>query len=315
MLRERSHLNRYLYQQRISDAVEAQAELQQPTAYTGFDAVTGLARLQDALGNIFYGSPQTNGAIGKGENIRLRRKGIMAGYDAMPNKKQAQIQQIIPKTKEVKFLIWDMITSEVGADIPVNFLKVAVNLFLGEIKENVDPKYLKKHYSEAEVLPDIKGLKLLYIPSISRGLTSDEISRLVEFQQAGGIIYIAACLQFFDFVGLKEKVDEIMIALNSPLRALPTPRTNHDFPPPDAANFPTVSTLTAFGSSEVLNGTPICYMGDTPYVWIAYDKASRTILSGDAYMLSQITLQFLPNENSKFAQSLLTINWDDLPDE
>ncbi|MEH1902524.1 MAG: hypothetical protein V7L04_14165 [Nostoc sp.] len=44
----------------------------------------GYARLQDSNGNISYGNPQTNGAVGIGESIRLRGGGVLSGYDAMP---------------------------------------------------------------------------------------------------------------------------------------------------------------------------------------------------------------------------------------
>ncbi|HYX17296.1 MAG TPA: hypothetical protein VE944_23665 [Nostoc sp.] len=86
ILRGQQHLNRHLYQQRIADAAEALFRQVMPTAYTGFDAELGLARLKDANGNIFYGAAQTNGAVGKGENIRLRRGGVLAKYDEMPHR-------------------------------------------------------------------------------------------------------------------------------------------------------------------------------------------------------------------------------------
>ncbi|MEH2148615.1 hypothetical protein [Nostoc sp.] len=88
ILKGRSLLNRHLYQQRIVDAVEAQLEQQQRTTYLGFDAEQGLARLKAADSNISYGSAQTNGAVGLGDNIRLRRGGVISGYDAMPHHKQ-----------------------------------------------------------------------------------------------------------------------------------------------------------------------------------------------------------------------------------
>ncbi|MHC5897649.1 hypothetical protein, partial [Nostoc sp.] len=44
-----------------------------------------LAKLQDVNGNIFYGKADTNGAIARGEDIRLRRGSGMLGYDAMPH--------------------------------------------------------------------------------------------------------------------------------------------------------------------------------------------------------------------------------------
>lgn len=86
ILKARSHLNRQQFQQKITDAAEAQTEQALPTAYTGFDAELGLAKLQDGNGDVFYGNAQTNGAIAVGENIRLRRGGVLAGYDSMPRK-------------------------------------------------------------------------------------------------------------------------------------------------------------------------------------------------------------------------------------
>lgn len=84
LLQARSHINRATYQQKIVDAAQAQEEQSSSTQYAGFDSETGLARLRDANGNIIYGNAQTNGAIALGDNIRLRRGGVVAGYDAMP---------------------------------------------------------------------------------------------------------------------------------------------------------------------------------------------------------------------------------------
>ncbi|MBN3875243.1 hypothetical protein [Nostoc sp. JL23] len=85
ILKGRSLVNRHLYQQRIADTAEAQIL---PTAYIGFDAELGLAKLKDGNGNISYGSAQTNGAVGLGENIRVRRGGVISGYDSMPRVRQ-----------------------------------------------------------------------------------------------------------------------------------------------------------------------------------------------------------------------------------
>lgn len=88
ILKGRSLVNRHLYQQKIADATEAQSERYEPTAYIEFDAEQGLGKVVDASGNIYYGNAQTNGAVGKGENVRLRRGGVIAGYDSMPCHKQ-----------------------------------------------------------------------------------------------------------------------------------------------------------------------------------------------------------------------------------
>ncbi|WP_375491095.1 hypothetical protein [uncultured Nostoc sp.] len=87
ILSSASLVNRHLYQKKITDTAEAQLEQSQPTNYLNFDANTGLARLQDVSGNIIYGAAQTNGALGKGESIRLRRGGVLGGYDSMPHHK------------------------------------------------------------------------------------------------------------------------------------------------------------------------------------------------------------------------------------
>ncbi|WP_445634569.1 hypothetical protein NSTC745_06390 [Nostoc sp. DSM 114161] len=101
MLRARSLLNRNLYQQKISDAAEELSELPLPTTYQSFDAQQGLARLKDITSNISYGAAQTNGAVGKSENIRLRRGGILARYDAMPRRK-SQVAAISESTQELE---------------------------------------------------------------------------------------------------------------------------------------------------------------------------------------------------------------------
>ncbi|MBW4677138.1 MAG: hypothetical protein KME52_24975 [Desmonostoc geniculatum HA4340-LM1] len=113
ILRARSLLNRNLYQQKISDAAEAQTELPSPTNYLNFDAESGLARLRDNNGSISYGSAQTNGAVGLGDNIRLRRGGVLAGYDAMPRRKSqaATISESIEEL-EAAFLFYIRASSQ-----------------------------------------------------------------------------------------------------------------------------------------------------------------------------------------------------------
>ncbi len=92
ILHKRSLLNRHSYHQKITDAAEALFRQNQATTYTGFDSATGLARLRDQSGNIFYALAQTSGAIALGETVRTR-----AGtYDAMP------AHAIIEPTKEAK---------------------------------------------------------------------------------------------------------------------------------------------------------------------------------------------------------------------
>ncbi|BBD69533.1 hypothetical protein NIES4072_31340 [Nostoc commune NIES-4072] len=107
ILRGRSLVNRHLYQKRIADLAEAQSEQYEPTTYTAFDTELGLGRLQDTFGNISYGNAQTNGAVGKGETIRLRRGGVLAGYDAMPRRKSEEsIKPIAKNTYKVKTLFY-----------------------------------------------------------------------------------------------------------------------------------------------------------------------------------------------------------------
>lgn len=112
ILSHASLVNRHLYRARITDAVEAQSEQATPTTYTGFDAEQGLARLKDSSGNVFYGNAQTNGAVSKGENIRLRRGGVIAKYDAMPRYKQETKTKEKAETKpklniQILYFVWD----------------------------------------------------------------------------------------------------------------------------------------------------------------------------------------------------------------
>jgi hypothetical protein len=106
ILRGRSQLNRHLYQKRITGVAETQQEQQQPTNYLNFDATTGLARLQSPDGNIVYGSAQTNGAIGQGDTIRLRRGGVLAKYDEMPYVKKISTPNQQPPKLSKGFLFF-----------------------------------------------------------------------------------------------------------------------------------------------------------------------------------------------------------------
>ncbi|MEH1828267.1 MAG: hypothetical protein V7L22_23520 [Nostoc sp.] len=94
ILKGRSLVNRHLFQKKTTDTAEAISEQSSPTIYTNFDAELGLGRLRDSNGNISYGNPQTNGAIALGENIRLRRGGVLNKYDAMPSRKLQPITNI-----------------------------------------------------------------------------------------------------------------------------------------------------------------------------------------------------------------------------
>jgi hypothetical protein len=103
ILSSASKLNRNLYQQKIADTAEARQEQQQPTFYTDFDSATGKGRLQSIDGKKIYGKPQTNGAVGKGDSIRLRGN----FYDNLPRHKQENpvisANKITPNTGLVIF--------------------------------------------------------------------------------------------------------------------------------------------------------------------------------------------------------------------
>ena len=107
ILTRASQLNRHLYRAKIADATEAQSEQSSPTAYKAFDTELGLARLQDGNGNILYGDAQTNGAVRLGENIRLRRGGVISGYDGMPTlKTDKPIPSSKTETKQAAILYY-----------------------------------------------------------------------------------------------------------------------------------------------------------------------------------------------------------------
>ncbi|MBD2489004.1 hypothetical protein [Aulosira sp. FACHB-615] len=108
LLRSQSTTNRHLYHKRIVDVVEAQQEMQQSTSYQQHDGETGLARLRSPDGSIIYSQAQTNGTVGKGESIRLRRGGVVAGYDAMPRVKKTTAEETATATKNpnIKILFY-----------------------------------------------------------------------------------------------------------------------------------------------------------------------------------------------------------------
>ncbi|MFN6538106.1 MAG: hypothetical protein RM021_017410 [Nostoc sp. EkiNYC01] len=87
LLKQQTELNQAQYQ---SHAADSNANESVAAKYMGYDAELRLAKLQDASGNIFYGKPDTNGAIARGEDIRLRQGYGLPGYDAMPHHKIEQ---------------------------------------------------------------------------------------------------------------------------------------------------------------------------------------------------------------------------------
>lgn len=138
ILRGRSLVNRHLYQQRVADVASAASEQSSPTIYTKFDAELGLGRLQDNNGNISYGNAQTNGAVGKGENIRLRRGGALAKYDAMPTRKQQQ--NLPPTTAETFSFVALLRTIDVERTIGLTAIKT------DKIKIGLEPRTISISY-------------------------------------------------------------------------------------------------------------------------------------------------------------------------
>ncbi|AUB37528.1 hypothetical protein COO91_03473 [Nostoc flagelliforme CCNUN1] len=88
LLRQQSQMNRSQYE---SNAADINSDESVAAKYLGYDPNLRLAKLQDAEGNIFYGKADTNGAIARGEDIRLRRGYGIPGYDAMPHVEQKPI--------------------------------------------------------------------------------------------------------------------------------------------------------------------------------------------------------------------------------
>lgn len=88
LLRQQSQINRSQYE---SNAADTNNDESVAAKYLGYDPNLRLAKLQDAEGNIFYGKADTNGAIARGEDIRLRRGYGIPGYDAMPHVEQKPI--------------------------------------------------------------------------------------------------------------------------------------------------------------------------------------------------------------------------------
>lgn len=302
MLQARSLLNRNLYHSKIAD--EAQSDLTLPTKYLDFNSDIGLARLQNSNGDIFYGQAQTNGAVGKGDNIRLRRGMGLQKYDSMPHLKQSQtISQSVKTTQD--FIIWNTGYTRNGV------VNRAVDWFSGI--SNRDSIKWKKGTSDADAMPDIKGLKLIYIPMIFRSLSEQELFRLRKFQSAGGITFVTG--EHATFSQERQKANEIMMALNSPLRCVDDTSTyrnisNLNYP----ATFQEISILFGIASCKITGGQSISIIPEsnvtpgTNIVWIAYDKDSRTILSGDIDWASDAT-PITENDNAKFAKSLLKLKW------
>ncbi|MFN6475370.1 hypothetical protein [Nostoc sp. DedQUE07] len=82
LLKQQAQMNRSQYE---SNASDPNVDESVATKYLGYDPQLKLAKLQDINGNVFYGKSDTNGAIARGEDVRLRRGYGLPGYDAMPH--------------------------------------------------------------------------------------------------------------------------------------------------------------------------------------------------------------------------------------
>ncbi|MFN6474183.1 MAG: hypothetical protein RMY36_031510 [Nostoc sp. SerVER01] len=94
LLKHQAVLNQAQYQSRAADTNTNESVA---AKYIGYDPELRLAKLQDANGNIFYGKPDTNSAIARGEDIRLRQGYGLPGYDAMPCSKKEPTKQATSK--------------------------------------------------------------------------------------------------------------------------------------------------------------------------------------------------------------------------
>lgn len=313
LLEARQRANRQLYQQRIVDQTEAQLEQQQSTFYTGFDASNGLGKLRDTQGNISYGEAITNGAIRKGESVRFRNGGIPS-MDAMPSQKQS-LANPVKSSPEVKFMLWSLIKFTEQSN--PNYLSAGVNLFLNKSFAHPLASDRKKYYSESDILPELRGFKLVFIYAINRTLSNEEKRRLIAFRNSGGIVFAEGDASSYYTPEKKQYVDELMKALNSPLRMTASSLTfgAGEIVP---ATFPDITSLRNFTTSDVIGGTVISSIsnGNGQLIpWISYDKSSRTILSGDADIFSSFAYLYSPIVNNLFAKSLLKIKWENLSNE
>ncbi|MBD2771181.1 hypothetical protein [Iningainema tapete] len=109
LLQQQQQLNRRSREQKIME--EPLQGQQKITTISGYDPVTGLTKLIDQNGASFYGSSITSGAVGKGENIRLRRGEGLFAYDSMPHVYPTIPQQI---TKSEPIIVGLL------CDIPIN---------------------------------------------------------------------------------------------------------------------------------------------------------------------------------------------------
>lgn len=155
-LQSQSHINHVAYQQKIIAAAEISEEKQQTTKYLGFDAEIGVGKLKDTNGSIIYAIAQTNGAIAIGDTIRLRRGGVLSGYDAMPMPR-VRSRERLTTDKAKKYLIITLFRLEnsellfyIGGNAPpkqITELEVPANIGfatnLGSQNYLVTIKYIK----------------------------------------------------------------------------------------------------------------------------------------------------------------------------
>ncbi|WP_414755544.1 hypothetical protein [Anabaena sp. CCY 9910] len=302
LLMRRSHLNRQLYNSKAINNAETPEN--QPTQYLGYDSATGRGKLKNFSGSRIYGQTITNGAIARGDMVRMRGD----RYDTMPT---VQEQSATPKQRKQLqgFIVWNIGLTKTGhADRAVDF-------FSG-ILDRDDPQWKKSVSYDDTEMPDISKLKLIYIPMPNRSLSTQEVRKLKSFQKSGGWTFTTG--EHASFSTERRKANEIMAILNSPLRCVDNTSTyagaagGANYP----ATFKSITSLYGNAACEIDGGSSISKIPSsvfTPGVnitWIAYHGGSKTILSGDVDWASAST-PFDPNnplnQNPKFAKLLLKL--------
>jgi hypothetical protein len=188
------------------------------------------------------------------------------------------------------------------------YVNVAVDWLTG-VSDRSSKEWLEST-SDADEMPDIEGRKLIYIPMPNRGLTTDELSRLRAFNNAGGIVFVTGEHSAYSLE--RQSANDIMEFLGSPLRCVDVEATYlGDSPYLYPAEFQDINLLFGLASCEVTGGTPISFIPNSTFtpgtnvVWIAYDENSRTVLSGDIEWAVDIS----PSSNAAFAQALMEVQW------
>lgn len=322
------------------------------------------------------GEPMTVGRAGSTGIVPIGQmvEGTIVGNEVVLDCKPRVVVRAVeqPIVAESKFLVW-LPNEDPNFDPPIEQLRfnpayVAAIHFSGLKTGNVK---LRKFYSFAPTLPDLKGLILLYMPTMNRLLTPPEIVELRKFQGRKGLTVVSGVAGVSD----NAESNAIMEFLGSPLRCSETTLQNRinpfdgtpyqDFPfyginkyifNVDGQEIITQLPIYPFSSlvgrirfaftteelfPALFGGFTKLWIGvaaridggvtiskipvsrdildatvegaDVP--WIAYDKASRTVLAGDpgwAYGFtdqdSPLTATFPSGaQNIKFMQSLLTL--------